>query len=129
MRSMGSPDYVYTPWSDSRRAKMAAIHRRRLGIPDGCSRLYGIHVPTEFANDIRDDAAWIANEIGWDAAQDFIRKVADIDWSLVEELYQEHTSYRQLAELCGVPSWYVEKRTRHLRRINPWRVEKRRHDR
>ena len=79
-------------------------------------------MPIAFADQIRDDTAWISNNRSWEAAQDFVDKVAAIDWGLVDELHEEHTTYPELAALCGIPSWYIEKRTRHLRRINPKRT-------
>lgn len=118
-RSMADPNYVHRPWSPEHRERLRLIQRRRLGIPDGCAQLYGLHVPLAYAEAVRTDAVWIANTLGWPKAQEFILAVPKIDWSLVDELYEEHTDYRQLAEHCGVPSWYIEKRTRHLRRINP----------
>lgn len=44
-RSTGHPDYVYRPASSEHREKLAASHRARLGIPDGCRVLYGVLVP------------------------------------------------------------------------------------
>lgn len=41
MISMGDSRYVYRPISEEKRAKMAAAHRKRLGIPDGHFIVYG----------------------------------------------------------------------------------------
>lgn len=116
---MDDPRYYYKPRTEAQRRASSLRARRRLGIPDGLAQLYGLHVPIAYAESIKTDAIWIAHTAGWAKAQEFIQRVKDIDWSLVEELYEEHTPYRDLAQYCGVPGWYVEKRTRHLRRINP----------
>jgi hypothetical protein len=99
---MDDPRYYYKPRTAEQRRAQSLRERRRMGIPDGCAQLYGLHVPIAHAEAVRMDAAWIANTLGWETAQEFIRKVPEIDWSLVEELYEEHTGYRQLAEYCGV---------------------------
>lgn len=71
---IGHPNYVYTPWSEERRAKMRSVHRRRLGIPEGCVRIYGIDVPAEMDKPLRNYASWVKQKKGFNAARFFVRK-------------------------------------------------------
>lgn len=44
-RAMNDADYQYRPVSWRTREKMQAAARARLGIPEGCCRIYGVIVP------------------------------------------------------------------------------------
>lgn len=70
---MGHPYYVYTPRSAESIAKQRASMLRRLGIPDGFRRVYGVHVPEQIAPELRKYAADIARRHGFNAAHDFVR--------------------------------------------------------
>jgi hypothetical protein len=122
MRSMGHPDYKYTPVSAEKRARMSAAHKRRLGIPEGHSRLYGMHVPVADANAVRSDATWLANKEGWEAAQALIRRAREVDWDLIGEMLLEGTTLAEIGEFFGMPEWFVERQTKRFRRINRRRV-------
>lgn len=121
MRSMGDPLYVYTPWSEERREKMSKLHKRRLGIPDGHIRLYGIHIPEDEGRRLAKHAQNVARLNGYDAAVEFIKSDKP-DWELVEELIAEQMTLKEVADFFKVPVWYLEKETTHLRRINRKRV-------
>lgn len=45
--------YVYRPQSPEHRAKLAAVNRKRRGIPDGYHSLYGVHVPNKHFREIQ----------------------------------------------------------------------------
>lgn len=49
IRSMADPDYIYQPWSEAKRRARSVDARRRLGIPDGMRRIYGVDVPDDIA--------------------------------------------------------------------------------
>jgi hypothetical protein len=69
---MGAPDYVYTPRTPESIAKQRASLMRRLGIPDGFRRVYGVHVAEAIAPELRKYAADIARRHGFSAAHHFV---------------------------------------------------------
>lgn len=73
-------------WSDDRRERMAAIHRRRWGAPDGHCTIYGVHVPLEHAGPIRFWAEWIAAKEGAVAACKFVESIKSDDYVRVDRL-------------------------------------------
>lgn len=85
MRSMGHPHFEYRPWPQERRAKLSAIHRSRLGIPDGHARVYGVHVPLECADALRPYAGDLARLRGYDAAHQFMKNAAHRRWAVPQD--------------------------------------------
>lgn len=73
MRSMGHPDYRYTPHSSERRKRASVVAKRRLGAPDGHSTVYGCHVPDEKVDSIRPVAEVIAKKRGPLDAHKFVK--------------------------------------------------------
>lgn len=71
---MDSPKYVYRPRSEERVRQMVLSERRRLGIPDECVRIYGVDVPEQLNNPLRNWANYVRQKRGLDAAQEFVRE-------------------------------------------------------
>lgn len=51
--TIGSPDFIYKPMSEERRAKLREVHRKRLGNKPGHHRLYDVQVPDKILPDVR----------------------------------------------------------------------------
>lgn len=69
---MGHPLYVYTPRSTESCERQRQSMLRVLGIPKGYRRVYGVHVTEDRAVAIREQAAKVAKERGFGAAQSFV---------------------------------------------------------
>jgi hypothetical protein len=50
---MSDPDFVYRPASAETVERMRAAARARLGIPEGCCRIYGVIVPIAYRERVR----------------------------------------------------------------------------
>jgi hypothetical protein len=61
MKSMGHPDYVYRPWSESRRAAARARMLARSNTPEGHRKVYGINVPEKLAPIVAREAHALRN--------------------------------------------------------------------
>ena len=53
MRSMGDPLYVYKPQSKKTKRQRSRAARKRLGIPWGHHRVYGVDVPVKFVKAVK----------------------------------------------------------------------------
>lgn len=80
MRSMGHPDYEHQPWSDERKAKASAFHRKRWAAPEGYATVRGVHVPFEHRAPIRYWSDHIFNHDGEEAARAFVQSLSDNEW-------------------------------------------------
>lgn len=138
MKSMGHPDYVYTPRPSEVRAKMSRAHRSRLGIPDGHVRVYGVFVPEKQASTIRPYATEMSRLFGYERAHQWVASAASsawlvdmprltdekklIDWELVGELLSESMTLEEVAAFINSPLYYVEEKTKKFRRISKRRT-------
>lgn len=95
MRIMWSDGYVYTPWDQERRERMAEIHRRRWGAPEGHCTIYGQHVPLEHAEPIRFWAQWVACREGNAAATEFVKSHVNDDYARIGRLRELHTTRKE----------------------------------
>ena len=82
MRPMIHPLYVYREQSDDHRQKLSDAHRKRLGIPEGHARVYGVHVPFEFVGRVRPYATELARLRGYEAAQAFVKRSEANGWGV-----------------------------------------------
>jgi hypothetical protein len=80
VKPMGHADYQYQPRSEKSRAKQSVTVRKRLGIPPGHRRVYGVHVPEAIAEKIRPLATEIAGKQGFEAAKAFVAEAEANDW-------------------------------------------------
>src|SRR5688572_25925779 len=133
MRSMGHPLYKYTPRSEDSRRKQRETMRRRLGIPEGHTRIYGQNVPGEYAQDLKPYAAEMARLSGSDSAKDFMKKAAEAgweidlpqlttprsptDWELMDELMSEHMTKEEVAQFAGLKNSYFRERVKIRKRL------------
>lgn len=80
MIPMLDPRYVYTPRSDAVRRRQSDASKRRLGIPIGHVRLWGVHVPNDHAETMRAYAGWIRQKEGIEAAVSFLEVARVNEW-------------------------------------------------
>jgi hypothetical protein len=74
-------EYPNKRWSEERRERMAALHRKRHGAPDGFCTVHGIHVPAEHGQPVRYWADWFARSHGREAAREFIIGLREERWA------------------------------------------------
>jgi hypothetical protein len=79
MKTIGDPDFVYRPWSKSRRAEASARELARRGTPPNCRKVYGVNVPTVFASIIAQEARKFRHKYkqGLSATRAFVRWMAE----------------------------------------------------
>lgn len=80
MRPWFHPLYAYTPRSAASRAKQRASLMRRLGIPPGFRRVYGVFVPEELWQPLQYRASFIAKRRGYDSAREFVLSCEASGW-------------------------------------------------
>lgn len=80
MYAMNDPRYKYRPHSPERRAALSRTQRTRLGIPPGHSRVYGVDVPDEHVETIRERAATIARKQSYAEAQKYVLRAQENGW-------------------------------------------------
>lgn len=130
MRPMSHRDYVYTPISDEKRERMRATQRRRLGIPKGHVRIYGVHVPEGAEQPLRYWASWVANKFNFAAATAFVLRASQhgwriakpspdqgdnpikVDWAVVAALKDEGMDNQEIASAFGASLPYFEQEAR-----------------
>jgi len=103
---------------------MSAANKRWRGIPLGCHRIWGVDIPNEFADKMRDYAGIIARLMGSEKATSFlVSAMADDwdvdrptftqretrDWSLYRELIAEGMSREEVAKFANVSEWYLNR--------------------
>lgn len=85
-------------WTTERREKMAKIHRKRWGAPDGYCTIYGRHVLLEHAEPIRFWAQWLAAQYGKESAADFVAGLIEEDYASVDRIRDMWLERQQVAE-------------------------------
>lgn len=75
MYSMGSPNYVYRPWSEARRRKASDSARAWLGIPPGHRKVCGVILTNRMAAAVEPTARMIARREGLAAAKLSLEKL------------------------------------------------------
>src|SRR5690349_16247955 len=85
MIPIGDPRFVYRPLGEVARQRLSAAQRKRLRIPDGFARVYGVHVPLERAATVRAYAAEMARLRGFSAAHDFVLESERRNWLVPNE--------------------------------------------
>lgn len=78
--------YPNKRWSDEKRERVALLHRRRHGAPDGYSTVHGIHVPSEHEKPLRYWADWLKHNQGAEAATRFLKELKAANWERAPEL-------------------------------------------
>lgn len=86
MRSMGHPNYEYTPHSAARRERASNLAKRRIGAPPGHSTVYGVHVPDEHARAVRKAAEWVSINEGRTQATAYVASLRGKGWHIEEGL-------------------------------------------
>ena len=77
-------------WSDDRTAKASAAIRRRLGAPDGCATVYGVHVPFEYSEPLRLFASRVARLEGKKASSIYVQQIKDDEWRQMPEIIERY---------------------------------------
>jgi hypothetical protein len=85
-------------WTDERRERLAAFHRKRHGAPDDFCTVHGIHVPVEHGDPVRYWANWIAHNHGKRAANDFILGLRAEAWGSMPRVRQAWLEKKQISE-------------------------------
>lgn len=130
---MGHPLYVYTPRSPKVIARQRAALMRRLGIPDGHRRVYGVFVPEEHWQPLQYRATFISKRRGYDSAREFVlsceaagweyeyippappkggRNEHWADWKLAKALHEEGVSVQEIADFFTMDLARVERARR-----------------
>lgn len=74
MRGCLQPGQPYRPVTTEKRKRMRDAQLKRLGIPQGQRRLYGVIVPEGIANKLRPWATELASKHGYQDAQAFVKR-------------------------------------------------------
>lgn len=83
-RALNHPDYSYSPWSEHRRERAAALAKRRLGAPAGYCTIYGVHVPDTHAAGLRVAAQKVAAKQGYVEASKFVTAAKAKGWRIAD---------------------------------------------
>jgi hypothetical protein len=107
--------YEREPWSQERKDRMAAIHRRRWGAPEGHCTIYGVHVPLEHADPIRFWAQWLSCQMGRATAREFVEGLKAEAYASVDRirfLWQQRLEVghnRELIRQIEWEAWHADK--------------------